>query len=203
MENAKAQKLILASTSKYRKELLERFHTPFEAHKPLADEEALKHDWLKRHPTFKPRELAEALAQAKAESLSDQHPNALIIGSDQLVDLDGEILGKRPDFQSACAQLELLSGRSHQLITAVALAQAGHKTRIFTDVTTVSFRKLSREEIQRYVEIEKPYDCAGTYKIEGLGVRLIQELQTKDPTAIVGLPLIQLSDELRLRGFAL
>ncbi|MEO5668482.1 MAG: nucleoside triphosphate pyrophosphatase [Bdellovibrionota bacterium] len=193
--------LILASTSKYRKELMERLQLPFQALKPLADEEALKTQWS--HLDLSPQALAEKLAIAKAESLTHDHPQSLIIGSDQLVDLDGEILGKQPDFLSACAQLEKLSGRAHRLVTAVALAKKGQPTTLFTDITTLHFRKLTRVEIERYVEIEIPYDCAGTYKIEGLGIRLIQELKTEDPTAIIGLPLIRLSEELRLRGHAL
>jgi septum formation protein len=193
--------LILASTSKYRKELVERLHIKFETRAPLADEAALKTQW---EPLgLGPERLAELLAIAKAESLSATHPNSWIIGSDQLVDLDGEILGKQPDFASACDQLMKLSGREHRLITAVALAHSAHKTELFTDITRITFRKLSRAEIERYVEIEKPYDCAGTYKIEGLGVRLISSLETADPTAIIGLPLIRLSEELRLRGYAL
>ncbi len=193
--------LILASTSRYRKELVERLHLKFETRAPLADEAALKTEWTPLG--LGPERLAERLAIAKAESLKATCPGAWIIGSDQLVDLDGEILGKQPDFRSACDQLMKLSGREHRLITAVALAHSAHKTELFTDITRLKFRLLTREEIERYVETEKPYDCAGTYKIEGLGIRLLKSLETQDPTAIIGLPLIRLSDELRLRGYAL
>lgn len=193
--------LILASTSKYRKELLERLEIPFECIPPRADEEALKRAWSDEKPS--PQNLAERLAVAKAESLCNECPAAWIIGSDQLVDLDGEILGKRADFESACAQLEKLSGRTHRLVTAVALAKRGETTLIFSDITTLEFLKLSRAEIERYVACEKPYDCAGTYKIEGLGIRLLKRLETHDPTAIIGLPLIRLSQELGLRGWTL
>lgn len=180
---------------------MERLHLKFEARAPLADEDALKTTWAPQG--LSPQHLAERLAVAKAESLSATHPGTWIIGSDQLVDLDGEILGKQPDFASACDQLMKLSGRKHQLITAVAIAHSQHKTELFTDTTRLKFRTLTRAEIERYVELEKPYDCAGTYKIEGLGIRLLESLETKDPTAIIGLPLIRLSEELRLRGYAL
>jgi len=180
---------------------MERLKLDFATRKPSADEDALKTEWQPLH--LSPQKLAEGLALAKAESLTTQHPEAWIIGSDQLVDLDGEILGKQTTFETACAQLEKLSGRAHRLITAVALAKHGDRTEIFSDITTLTFRKLTRAEIEKYVNTEQPYDCAGTYKIEGLGIRLISELQTSDPTAIIGLPLIRLSQELNLRGYAL
>jgi septum formation protein len=193
--------LILASTSKYRRELIARLKIDFETLRPLVDEDSLKAQWSSEK--LSPQELAEHLSQAKAESLIEQRPASWIVGSDQLVDLEGEILGKAPDFESACAQLQKLSGRTHRLITALALAKKGEKTEIFTDITTLRFRVLTREEIENYVRIEEPYDCAGTYKIEGLGIRLLESLETKDPTAIVGLPLITLSKQLQARGYSL
>lgn len=195
--------LILASTSRYRFELLQRLHLNFEAIAPLANEDQLKQEWLSQSSSHLPRELAETLALAKAQSLTNLFPNQWIIGSDQLIDFEGEILGKAPTAERAFLQLKKLSGNSHQLITSVALVRNNETPIIFTDTTQITIESLSDSEIKTYIALEKPFDCAGSYKIESLGIRLIKNLNTLDPTAIIGLPLIRLSQELRSLGYGL
>ena len=188
--------LILASTSKYRRELLMRLRLPFETVAPGVDEVAVK---AAGGPA---REVVEELARRKAEAVRRLRPSDIVIGSDQAAVLDGEVLDKPGTEANALAQLRSLRGRRHQLITAVAVAHPGGIER-FTDVTNLTMRRLTDEEITRYVRAEMPLDCAGSYKIEGLGVTLFEQIETRDHTAIVGLPLAQLSDTLRDLGFAL
>ena len=188
--------LILASTSKYRRELLMRLRLPFETVAPGVDEVAVK---AAGGPA---REVVEELARRKAEAVRRLRPSDVVIGSDQAAVLDGEVLDKPGTEANALAQLRSLRGRRHQLITAVAVAHPGGIER-FTDVTNLTMRRLTDEEITRYVRAEMPLDCAGSYKIEGLGVTLFEQIETRDHTAIVGLPLAQLSDTLRDLGFAL
>ena len=188
--------LILASTSKYRRELLTRLKLPFETVAPGVDEVAVK---AAGGPA---REVVEELARRKAEAVRRLRPSDVVIGSDQAAVLDGEVLDKPGTEANALAQLRSLRGRRHQLITAVAVAHPGGIER-FTDVTNLTMRRLTDEEITRYVRAEMPLDCAGSYKIEGLGVTLFEQIETRDHTAIVGLPLAQLSDTLRDLGFAL
>ena len=188
--------LILASTSKYRRELLTRLKLPFETVAPGVDEVAVK---AAGGPA---REVVEELARRKAEAVRRLRPSDIVIGSDQAAVLDGEVLDKPGTEANAVAQLRSLRGRRHQLITAVAVAHPGGIER-FTDVTNLTMRRLTDEEITRYVRAEMPLDCAGSYKIEGLGVTLFEQIETRDHTAIVGLPLAQLSDTLRDLGFAL
>ena len=188
--------LILASTSKYRRELLTRLKLPFETVAPGVDEVAVK---AAGGPA---REVVEELARRKAEAVRRLRPSDVVIGSDQAAVLDGEVLDKPGTEANALAQLRSLRGRRHQLITAVAVAHPGGIER-FTDVTNLTMRRLTGEEITRYVRAEMPLDCAGSYKIEGLGVTLFEQIETRDHTAIVGLPLAQLSDTLRDLGFAL
>jgi len=195
--------VVLASTSRYRRELMERLKVLFLTSGPQVDEEALKNEWLEANPKAQPREIAERLALAKAQSLVEIHNTRWIIGCDQLVNIEGNILGKQETFAGAVKQLKHLSGRTHELITAVALCKKGEAPICFTDVTNITLLPLSDDEIETYVELEKPFDCAGSYKIESLGVRLMERLHTEDPTAIVGLPLIRLSLELKKLGYGL
>ena len=188
--------LILASTSKYRRELLTRLKLPFETVAPGVDEVAVK------AAGGLAREVVEELARRKAEAVRLLRPSDVVIGSDQAAVLDGEVLDKPGTEANAVAQLRSLRGRGHQLITAVAVAHPDGIER-FTDVTNLTMRRLTDEEITRYVRAEMPLDCAGSYKIEGLGVTLFEQIETRDHTAIVGLPLAQLSDTLRDLGFAL
>ncbi len=187
--NESAPALVLASTSRYRGELLARLGVPFLAAAPDCDEDAYKARGLA------PRELAETLALAKAESLRAAHPGAAILGGDQLAALDGEILGKPGSEAAARAQLARLAGRTHTLFTAAALLAPGRVLR-HTDVTHLTMRPLSAEQIARYVAADDPVDCAGSYKLERLGIALFERIESADHTAIVGLPLLALTSML-------
>lgn len=186
--------LILASTSPYRRALLERLGLPFRCIPPGVDEDAVKALGLP------PRELAERLAVAKAESARVAAPDAVVVGSDQVACLDARILGKPGDAGRAVEQLLLMSGREHQLITAMAVAHPGG-TALHTDVAALRMRPLTRTEIERYVAADRPTDCAGSYKLEGRGVALFERIDCEDHTAITGLPLIALTTILRDLGF--
>ncbi len=189
--------LILASTSPYRRALVERLGLPFRCVAPEVDEEALKREF----GAVAPRDLAERLARAKAESIARREPEAVVIGGDQLVTCDGRIFGKPGTDEQAVAQLDTLAGRSHELITALAVATAG---RVFdhTDITTLTLRRLTPVEIRRYVEADRPLDCAGSYKLEARGIALFERIASDDHSAIVGVPLIALTTILRAVGFA-
>lgn len=195
-------KLILASSSPYRKRQLEALGLDFSISRAKMDEEFVKAQALATSPSIQPQQLCELLAQKKAQSLVSEHPGDLIIGCDQLAHIEGQILGKPGSVDKACEQLALLSGKQHELITSVCVTN-GSKTRLHTDVTFIRLRQLSKAEIQAYVKLDKPLDCAAAYKIEQAGICLIQSLETKDPSAIVGIPLIGLTDLLLSFGFSL
>ena len=179
-----AQKqLILASTSKYRQELLSRLAFNFTAQPPLLDEEKEK------DPALSPRALAEKLAFMKAETLAG--PGKVVIGGDQLVSFNGKILGKPHTKEKAVEQLLSMQGKVHELITAVCVFD-GDKALPFTDITTMHMKVLSRAQIERYVELDSPLDCAGSYKIEKHGISLFDKIESQDFTAIQGLPLLRL-----------
>jgi septum formation protein len=190
----KPSDLVLASTSPYRRALLERLGIPFRAKAPICDESLLKAE----EPN--PIRLAERLAHDKAASLHGMEAGATIIGGDQVVSLQGQVLGKPLTAERAVEQLMALSGQTHELITAMVVMFGA---RIFrcTDVTTLQMRALSRAEIERYVAIESPLDCAGSYKIESQGIALFERIESEDQTAISGLPLIALVSILRELGF--
>jgi septum formation protein len=178
--------IILASTSRYRRELLARLAIPFEAKAPLIDEEEEK----KRLGPVTPEGLARALGRLKAESLGSAFPDALIIGSDQLVELEGEVLGKPHTEENAVRQLLRMSGRTHRLITSIAIHEGRTgRTEEALDIHEVEVRHLSESEARAYVAKDRPLDCAGSYKAEGLGIALFRRLRGDDFTAIVGLPL--------------
>jgi len=187
--------LILASSSRYRRELLERLRLPFHIARPDVDEACL--------PGEAPPALARRLAWAKAKAIAAQHPDAWIIGSDQVAALDTQPLGKPGTRENALAQLGAMSGREIAFHTAVCLLRGDEPAREATDTTRVRFRDLRAEEIARYVDAEQPLDCAGSFKSEGLGIALFEHIEAKDPTALVGLPLIALSTMLREAGFEL
>jgi septum formation protein len=191
-----APPLILASTSTYRRELLARLGIPFEAVAPAIDEEALKDDSLS------PRELAELLACAKAQSLVAAHPDAILLGSDQTCACDGRILHKPGDFEGACHQLAFLSGKTHELTTAICILH-GERVWRHTDVTRLTMRRLSSSEIERYVAHDRPFDCVGAYKLEQRGISLFESIASEDHTAITGLPLLAVARLLREAGYAL
>lgn len=187
--------LILASTSPYRKDLLTKLGFPFQAKAPLFDEERYK------GTLGTPLATAQFLARGKAESMKDSvDPMACVIGSDQLVALGSEILGKPGTIERAADQLSRMSGKTHQLITAVALVYRGRWVE-FVDVTKITLRQLSPAEIQQYVSLDQPVDCAGSYKIERNGIRLMEKIETQDFTAIQGLPLIELNLRLKEMGW--
>lgn len=187
--------LILASTSAYRRVLLERLGLPFSVRAPHCDEDAFKDGRLG------PQELAEVLAFEKAQSIARHEPQSHVIGSDQVVDLDGEILGKPGSVEAAQRQLARLGGREHRLITAVAIVGPGGQVARHTDVTRLRMRALSEQEIARYVAHDGPLDCAGSYKIECLGISLFEHIECADFSAISGLPLLSLAELLRRQGF--
>jgi len=187
-------RLILASTSIYRRELLARLRLPFDTVRPDSDETAL--------PGEAPQALVQRLAEAKAAAVAALHPQAWVIGSDQVADLDGQALGKPGGRAAAIAQLAAMSGRAVQFRTGICLCRAGSASRAALDTTTVRFRGLAAGEIARYIDAEQPYDCAGSFKAEGLGIALFDAIESRDPTALVGLPLIATAELLRGAGFA-
>lgn len=190
------KKVILASTSIYRKKLLQQLQIEFTALSPLNNEELQKNEFTKTYaktPQFA-RKLAEYLSFEKAKSLAPQ--DAVIIGSDQLLSFKDEILGKPKTPENACLTLQKLSGQTAELITAVTLID-GYQHVQFIDCTRLKFRHLSESEIKRYVEKDQPLDCAGSFKIESLGISLFENIESQDFTAIQGLPLLELSKKLR------
>jgi septum formation protein len=192
--SAHAGGLVLASTSVYRRALLERLGIPFRCRTPNCDESA----WKSLDCTH--RELAENLAHAKAASLVFEDPEAAIIGCDQLVSFDGTVLGKPGTTEGAIAQLSALTGKTHELITAMAVIHGGSVFR-HTDVSRLRLRPLSRDSIERYVRAEQPLDCAGSYKLESRGIVLFDRIESGDHTAITGLPLLALVSILAEIGF--
>lgn len=189
--------LVLASTSRYRGELVARLGVPFVALAPLCDEEALK------MAGEEPACMALRLAEAKAVSLRQQRPDAYLLGGDQLVELEGKVLGKPGTSEAAVEQLMAMQGKSHRLLTALCLACPNGELRPHLDVHTLTMCPLSEAAIRRYVEADRPLDCAGSYKIEARGIALFSRIEGADFTAITGLPLIALSQLLREQGFAL
>ncbi len=186
--------LILASTSKYRAELLQRLGVSFQTVAPDVDEQAA------RRPEWSPAEVASELARMKAGSVAQRFPEDVIIGSDQVAECHGEILGKPGSRAAAIRQLEKLAGRDHTLWTAVAVI-APKGTMTHRDRTQLQMRSLSRAEIERYVDYDQPLDCAGSYKLESRGITLFEAIITNDHTAITGLPLIFVTTALRQCGF--
>lgn len=176
------KKIILASSSKYRRKLLNRILKDFDCVTPDVDEKSF------HAPDLSPKMLAEKLAKEKALAVLKRFPDAIVIGSDQLVHFENKVFGKPETKQNAALQLENFSGKSHELITAVCVANKDHCL-IETNTTTLTMKKLSHDRIQRYVDTDLPLDCAGSYKIEKMGIALFEHLETNDPTAIEGLPL--------------
>lgn len=186
-------RLILGSSSAYRKELLTRLRLPFEAISPDIDETPLGDET--------PEATAMRLAQAKAEAIGERAPNALIIGSDQVATLDGRQIGKPGNHHNALQQLLSMRGRTVIFHTALCLLdnrpQAAHRIQLANVQTRVQFRNLPENELDAYLHAEQPYDCAGSAKNEGLGIAILEKVETDDPTALTGLPLITLTSMLR------
>jgi len=185
--------LVLASTSRYRSELLQRLRLPFTVRAPGVDETPL--------PGETPHDLALRLALAKADAVAALEPTAVVIGSDQVADLDGRAIGKPGNHERAAGQLRAMSGRTVVFRTALAIVclQTGFRELAMAPVT-VRFRELADEEIERYLRAEQPYDCAGSAKAEALGIALLASIESDDPTALIGLPLIRTCDLLRRAG---
>jgi septum formation protein len=185
--------IILASTSRYRRELLARLGIQFQCVAPPIDEDALK------DPALSGRVLAQSLAAAKASSVAALHPEAVVIGSDQTCTCEGVLLHKPGSFSAACQQLARLSGKTHELNTAVCLMYSG-RTELHVDVTRLTMHSLSEAEIDRYVAADEPYDCVGSYKLEQRGISLFDRIDSEDHTAITGLPLLFVARILRQWG---
>ncbi len=189
-----APTLILASSSPYRQQLLQRLGVPFVAIAPNLDESPL--------PGETPKNLTLRLAQAKAQAIASLHPNAWVIGSDQSADLNGHIIGKPGTHAAALAQLKQMQGQAVVFHTSLCLVGQNFCETI--DVpTTVQFRKLPEPVLEQYLLLEKPYDCAGSAKSEGMGIILLEKIESEDPTALIGLPLIALTSLLHQAGIPL
>ena len=196
MQNPSAPRILLASTSRYRQGLLDRFLDDYETVTPGIDESA--------EPGEDPETLTRRLARKKAETVSSASRDALIIGADQLAVLDDAVLGKPGDHQKAVEQLLAASGKSVTFLTAVCVLDPDSRRRYeHTDKTTVRFRQLDRRLADAYLRHDKPYDCAGSFKIEGAGFVLFESVTTDDPTALIGLPMIWLAGTLQELGYLL
>jgi septum formation protein len=185
--------VILGSTSRYRKELLSRLQIPFDTAAPDVDETP--------HPNESPKDLAMRLALAKAHAVALKNPQAVVIGSDQVADLEGEPLGKPGNHANATLQLHRMRGKTvifQTALSVVCLATGFEKTDLAA--IKVKFRYLSDSEIESYLRTEEPYDCAGSAKSEGLGIALLESIESDDPTALIGLPLIRTCLMLREAG---
>jgi septum formation protein len=188
--------LILASTSKYRRALLDRLRVPYRAEAPRVDERAIE------PPGAGAETVALTLARAKADSLAGAFPGAWVLGSDQVVEIDGEALGKPGTPERAVAQLERLAGRAHRIVTAVALRAPDGGWQEHVDVHVMHMRPLPRAALEAYVAREHPVDCAGSYKIESDGYFLFEAVHGRDHTAVIGLPLLAVTRMLAAVGFA-
>ena len=189
-------RLILASSSVSRQALLQRLGMAFEAVAPQLDETP--------YPGESAAELVRRLSRAKAEAVASRYPGALILGSDQAAERDGVVLGKPGDHPRALAQLQAASGKTVTFHTGLCLLDTRHgRYHEHTDITRVRFRELQEPEIERYLQAEKPYGCAGSFKSEALGISLFHAIESQDPSALVGLPLIALCRFLREAGLAI
>jgi len=194
MQNPSAPTIVLASSSPYRRGLLDRFLDNYETITPDVDES--------NDQGLDPAELATYLARKKAEAIVKNARQALIIGADQLAVLDDRVLGKPGDHQKAIEQLLAASGKAVTFLTAVCILDPIGRTRFeHTDKTTVRFRQFDRRLAEAYLRHDKPYDCAGSFKLEGAGFVLFESVKTDDPTALIGLPMIWVADRLLQLGY--
>jgi septum formation protein len=185
--------LILASTSPYRRELLLRLGLPFQTARPDVDETPI--------PGESPSQLSQRLAEAKAQAVARNFPNAWVIGSDQVAELNGDAIGKPENFERAADQLSAASGQRMNFYSAFCVMRWEPRKLIAAmDTTRVQFRRLSSSDIEQYLHKEQPYDCAGSFKSEGLGISLFDSIDSNDPTGLIGLPLISLCKALRQAG---
>ncbi len=184
--------LILASGSKYRASQLKQLRINFEAHSPDIDESS--------HDNELPGDLSLRLATAKAQKVKTIYPDAVVIGSDQVCALKGEVFGKPGNEEQCRKQLQNFSNNCIEFFTSLSVLDINGRESIHTDVTEVKFRELSSKEINRYIKLEQPYDCAGGFKVESLGLSLFESVTSQDPSALMGLPLIKLCEFLRQSG---
>ena len=196
MQHLHQRNIVLGSTSVYRRELLARLRLPFTIEPSHIDETPLARE--------SPAELARRLALSKANAVAKLHPQSVVIGCDQVADLNGTALGKPGNFDRAMAQLQLMRGQTVLFQTAVAVVcfESGFCEQVLVPVA-VKFRSLSDVEITHYLRLEEPYDCAGSAKSEGLGIVLLESIESDDPTTLIGLPLIRTSAMLRSAGISL
>ena len=187
------RELILASESRYKKKILERLCFAFSTTAPTIDETPRSGESA--------RALSRRLAQRKAETVANHHPNATVISTDQAAEVDGIILGKPGTNQNACDMLQKLSGKTVSFFTSVGMIQPNASCLIHTEEVIVTLRQLEDHEIARYVKADMPLDCAGSFKVESLGISLFTSVKSEDPTALEGLPLIRLCQWLRDQGF--
>ncbi len=196
MQNPSAPTIVLASSSPYRRGLLDRILNEFEVVSPDLDERNLDN--------LEPPALARRLARQKAEAVSVNARDALIIGADQLAALDGHVLGKPGNHQKAIEQLLVVSGKAVTFLTAVCILDPQSRTRYeHIDKTIVRFRQFDRRLAEAYLRHDQPYDCAGSFKLEGAGFVLFESVATDDPSALIGLPMIWVADRLRQLGYLL
>jgi septum formation protein len=196
MQNPTAPSIFLASSSQYRRQLLNRFLDNYEAVDPEVDES--------NSDDLGPAELARDLARKKAEAIAINARKALVIGADQLAVLDDRVLGKPGDHQRAVEQLLAASGNTVTFLTAVCILDPVGRARYeHTDTTVVRFRDFDRRLAEAYLRHDEPYDCAGSFKIEGAGFVLFESVRTDDPTALIGLPMIWVADRLLQLGYLL
>lgn len=188
--------IILASSSIYRRELLARLRVPFEYQSPNIDETPATNETAEQ--------LVKRLALKKAQAIAKHHANHIIIASDQTAELNNKLLNKPLDHQTASLQLQNCSGQKVRFFTSLQLINtaSGHQQSAI-DITTVYFRKLNKQQIERYLLAEQPYDCAGSFKVEGLGISLFEKISSDDPSSLMGLPLIQLISMLNIEGLEL
>ncbi|MFZ4536812.1 Maf family protein [Propionivibrio sp.] len=187
--------IVLASTSPFRRELLARLGMPFETADPATDETALHGEM--------PEATALRLSEAKARAVASQYPEALIIGSDQIACLDGQVFGKPGNHENAVKQLRMMRGRTVNFYTGLCLLNASTgKAHLRGVPTLVTFRNLTDDQIENYLRKEQPYNCAGSAKSEGLGIAVIARMEGEDPNALIGLPLIALCDLLKIENIS-
>lgn len=184
--------IVLASSSRYRRELLERFGLPFVVDPPELDEAPL--------PGEAPPKLAVRLAVAKAQTVAKRHPQAIVVGSDQVASFGGRVLGKPGTVERAVRQLVACSGRRVEFLTGLAVVRGDSRPHTHLDVTAARFRRFDQQQAESYVGQDRPLDCAGSIRFEGVGPLLLEGVDTEDPSAALGLPLIALGKLLRLEG---
>lgn len=189
-------KLILASTSPYRKRQLEDLDIPFKVATPEFNED----DYKKANPSIDIHQLSQVLAYEKAKSLKDKFPNDFILGCDQLVVFQNEAIGKAGNLEKACQQLLKFSGQPHSLLTSISLLTP-NKVYNHTDTTTLYMRKLTKEEILKYVTKHETWTCAGSYKFECQPALLFEKIESQDPTSIIGIPTLKLITWLKISGW--